>query len=356
MKGVPFNLGVIGKMKLFVFITICAFPHVITENPQSHRTLLPNVLVLDVDGTLSQHPLSCLEFPDELLRGPAENQDIVWKINEVEQVQRGNVHSIRLLESKGGGNYTCHSKDGSLLNYTEVLIRLVDTKRRRILLKTEQDYLKCSAQSYSGEFHCSWTWHSSRAVKVAFVKVHRASDENKTQCSTDASGRQWKCSSAESNFSCSLVDDGQSISCWDERHCPYAEEIQQIYITVHMRTKHYLLESYSKLFFLSEIVKPDKVRIGKVNKTVVQWSYPSSWNRPYSYFPLTFQVTQLKSQCKKCGNPCSDSNPSMTLTNDVTDICQFRVKSKAKAVCVRAKDAFCNSQWSEWSHLKLRRN
>ena len=57
-------------------------------------------------------------------------------------------------------------------------------------------------------------------------------------------------------------------------------------------------------------VKPDKVKIGKVNTTVVQWSYPSSWSRPYSYFPLTFQITQLGSRCRKCNNLCIDSNPS----------------------------------------------
>ncbi|XP_072252162.1 interleukin 12Ba precursor [Leuresthes tenuis] len=340
-------------MKLFVFIIICAFPHVISPNPLGHWTLLPNILVVDVDGTLSHEPLSCLEFPDALLRRPNENQDIFWRKKGVEEAQRGNFYLVRLLESSGGGNYTCHSKDGSLLNHTEVLIRQVETTRRRILVKMGQDYLKCSAQNYNGEFHCSWTWHSSRVGKVAFVKARRSSDENNASCSMDGSDQRWICSAARSNFSCSLDDDGRGISCRDEQHCPFAEENQQIYITVHMRTEHFLLESYSKLFFLSEIVKPDKVRIGKVNTTVVQWSYPSSWSKPYSFFPLTFQITQLGSRCRKCSNLCIDSNPSKTLKNDITDICQFKVKRKAKAVCVRAKDALCNSQWSEWSHLRL---
>ena len=69
----------------------------------------------------------------------------------------------------------------------------------------------------------------------------------------DGSDQRWICSAARSDFSCSLDDDGRGISCRDEQHCPYAEETQQIYITVHMRTEHFLLESYSKLFFLSEI-------------------------------------------------------------------------------------------------------
>ena len=93
---------------------------------------------MDVDGTLSQQPLSCLEFPHELLRRPNENQDIFWRKNGVEEAQRGNSYLVRLLESSGGGNYTCHSKDGSLLNHTEVLIRQVETTRRRILVKMGQ--------------------------------------------------------------------------------------------------------------------------------------------------------------------------------------------------------------------------
>lgn len=44
---------------------------------------------------------------------------------------------------------------------------------------------------------------------------------------------------------------------------------------------------------------------------------------------------------------------SQTSTVPSTNICQFEVKHKVKAVCVRAKDALCNSQWSEWSYLRL---
>lgn len=42
---------------------------------------------------------------------------------------------VQLVESLGGGNYTCHSEDGSLLNYTELLIHQEDQDSRRILVK-----------------------------------------------------------------------------------------------------------------------------------------------------------------------------------------------------------------------------
>ncbi|XP_071313825.1 interleukin 12Ba precursor isoform X2 [Trachinotus anak] len=287
------------------------------------------------------------------MRTENKGQDIFWKKNEVEVAQRGNSYLVQLEESLGGGNYTCHSKDGSLINHTVVLIQEDDTKRRKILVKDDQDdYLKCSAQNYSGEFHCSWTWHRSRVGKVAFIKAWRFSDDKETRCSLDTSVQHWRCSTGQSNFSCSVDESGHGISCLEEQHCPFAEESQRIYITVYVRTEHFLVESYSKHFFLSEIVRPDKVKIGKVNTSMIEWSYPSSWSSPYSYFPLTFQIAQLRGGCRRCDNPCTDSKAPKTLT----DNCQFEVKRKAKAVCVRAKDALCNSQWSEWSHLGLRRN
>ncbi|KAM7389499.1 hypothetical protein PAMP_023475 [Pampus punctatissimus] len=290
-------------MKLFEVSIICVFLQFSYQTPMSHLTLLPNTLVLEVDGSLGQQPLNCLDSLEELMRRDDKGQDILWKKNGVEQTQRGNLYLVQLEESLGGGNYTCHNKDGSLLNHTVVLIKEDETKRRKILVKTDkEDYLKCSAQNYNGEFHCSWTWHSSRVGKVTFIRAQRISDENDTQCSVDTSGQRWTCSSSQSNFSCLVDGSRHRISCMNNQYCPYAEESKQIYITIYVMTEHFLVESYSEHFYLSEIVKPDK-----------------------------------------------------TLTVHSTDFCGFEVKHKAQTVCVRAKDALCDSQWSEWSHFSLRR-
>ncbi|XP_049442060.1 interleukin 12Ba isoform X1 [Epinephelus fuscoguttatus] len=345
------------KMKMFIFGIICALWQVSHQNPMGHWTLMPHILVVEVDGTLGQQPLSCLEFPEDLMGRGDMNEDIFWRRNGVEEEQTGNTYLLQLEESLGGGNYTCHRKDGSLLNYTVVLIQEDETNRRRILVKNgQEDYLECSAQNYNGEFHCSWTWHSSRVGKVAFIKARRVTDDSGTQCSVDASGQDWTCSSGQSNFRCSVDDSGRRILCVDEQHCPYAEETQHIHINVYVTTEHFLVENYSKHFYLSEILKPDKVNISKVNTTVIEWSYPSSWSSPYSYFPLTFQIAQLRRGCKRCDNPCTGLKATKTLTVHLTDICQFEVKHKAKAICVRAKDAFCDSQWSEWSHIRLKKH
>lgn len=180
----------------------------------------------------------------------------------------------------------------------------------------------------------------------------RFSDDIDTECSVDTSGRSWTCSSGQSNFFCTVDDSGNRILCADKQHCPYAEESEPILITVYVKTEHFLVENYSKQFFLSDIgatsvtlwrvyfsahstlvlfyllifppiwslfsthfhlllspltVKPDKVNISKVNTTVIEWTYPSSWSSPFSYFPLTFQIALFKRPCKRCDNPCTDS-------------------------------------------------
>lgn len=58
--------------------------------------------------------------------------------NGVMEKQKGNLYAVHLEESLGGGNYTCHSKSGSLLNYTVVLIKEVRATKRKILLKNDQ--------------------------------------------------------------------------------------------------------------------------------------------------------------------------------------------------------------------------
>ncbi|KAM4621887.1 interleukin 12Ba precursor [Polymixia lowei] len=286
---------------------ICALLHVKGQNPRNHWTLLPNILVVEVNGSLGQQPLTCLESAAEVTRRDGQGRDIVWKKNGVELTTRGNSHLVWLEESLGGGYYTCHGKDGALLNHTVVLIQEDETKERKILEETEKVYLKCSTQNYNGSFHCSWKWHPRRLGKVALVRVHRGHDaDGHTQCSVDTSGRQWTCPSRQGGIICSVDDSGHGLSCLDTQHCPYAEEKQRIYLTVYVRTEHFLVEGYSQIFYLSEIVKPDKVSISKVNTTTIEWSYPSSWNSPYSYFPLTFQIVQVRRGCKKCDDPCAD--------------------------------------------------
>lgn len=86
-----------------------------------------------------------------------------------------------------------------------------------------------------------------------FFVSRRTADNSFPACSADASGRHWSCSSAQSEVACSVDDDDARVSCRVEQHCPYAEEGQPILITVHVSSKHFLVESYSRRFYLSDI-------------------------------------------------------------------------------------------------------
>ncbi|XP_062414841.1 interleukin 12Ba [Pungitius pungitius] len=329
-------------MNSFVFGFLCASLHVTYQNPTRQWSMTPHVLLVGVDGSSGRQSLSCLERP--------RDGEIFWRKNGEEEAQRGNAYVVELKEMWGGGNYTCHGEDGSLLNHTEVLIQ-DHRATRRILVKPEHgDHLHCAAQNHNGEFRCSWTWHSLRVGKVAFIKARRASYDSDAECSVDAGGQRWTCSSGQSDFGCSVDDGGGGISCRDQQHCPYGEEGRKIHLTVYVRTEDFLVESYSKNFYLSRIVKPDKVTARKVNTTLIEWSYPSSWSGPSSYFPLTFQVTQFEGRRERCPDRPADRKASEAST--VHSACQLAVKRKVKAVCIRAKDALRDSPWSDWSPLR----
>uniref|UniRef100_A0AAV2MKL3 Interleukin-12 subunit beta n=1 Tax=Knipowitschia caucasica TaxID=637954 RepID=A0AAV2MKL3_KNICA len=227
--------------------------------------------------------------------GQREDKDsgIIWKKNG-NNLAHGNIHCVALQESSGEGNYSCHDKDGSLLNHTQVLI--LEANKKRIL---QTDSFKCSTPNYNGTFHCSWSWHPIRVGKVALIKVWRPSNSSDLHCTEDSSGH-WSCRTSRSDFSCSVDLSGHGFSCTDHQHCPFAEEAHFIHITLYV-VYDFHIENYSKNFYLSEIVKPDKVHIRKVKDNTVEWIYPSTWDNPYSYFPLTFQLAQLKDKTA-CGD------------------------------------------------------
>lgn len=102
-----------------------------------HPRLCP-VLVVEVDGTEGQLPLSCLSSSLAVASRSYKNEEILWTKDGVKEKQRGNTYMVQLLESFGGGNYTCYSSDGSVLNHTVVLIHEDETKRKKILVRHGQ--------------------------------------------------------------------------------------------------------------------------------------------------------------------------------------------------------------------------
>uniref|UniRef100_A0A3P8ZMN6 Interleukin-12 subunit beta n=1 Tax=Esox lucius TaxID=8010 RepID=A0A3P8ZMN6_ESOLU len=321
---------------------------------QSSWTLQPNVVVVNVDGSLVQHPLSCVgPFSGEAekwrrdddwvwRRDGEENEEILWKMNGVPR-KRGNNFLVNLEERNGGGSFTCHRLDDSLLNQTMVLVNHLDGQKRILEGSTRTGYMKCSTSKHQPRFHCSWNCTPSWVGEVMFVQVD-------VSCSVDATGKHWTCSSAlgDSDIVCSLDSSGQSVSCEDRRYCPYAEETDRISLTVYIRS-NYLLEEYSSRFYLSEIVKPDQVFIKKVNNSAIEWSHPVSWNRPSSYFPLTYQIKVITGKQRKIGCTCDPLSPRCKVYN--TESSQWLVKGSAM-VCIRAQDSLCDSPWGDWKEYR----
>ncbi|CAL8262682.1 unnamed protein product [Lota lota] len=314
-----------------VLLVIFSVPLLVNGiSPKRHWTLLPNVLVLDVDGQQGQYSLPCLESKAEMTSRSILDQNIIWKKNGADTPTRGNTFPVQLEESFGGGNYTCNSEDGTLLNNTLVLLRQEKAK-------TDQGDLKCTAQNYNGSFHCSWKYPKRRVWTVALVKAQR--------------GQSWTCFSGEGNIHCDLDSGGDGITCRET--CPQPEESRLLHVTVYVHTEYYLLETYYLAFYLTEIVKPDKVNIQKVNETMVEWRYPGSWSIPHSYYPLISQVAVGK-DCRECGNPCTDLTSGKIVENRAPGMFQFEIR-KTKYLCVRIRDPFSPPQWSDWSRHRVKR-
>lgn len=158
-------------MELFILSILLIFLNVSHQSPLGQWTMLPHgmfllyniisylsvllilieilfvsnflslVLVVEVDGTLSHLSLSCLASSEDVQRERYERNDIIWMKDGENEAQTGNSYVVELEESLGGGNYSCHSRDGSLLNHTVVLIHEDETKRKKILVKNDQGLL-----------------------------------------------------------------------------------------------------------------------------------------------------------------------------------------------------------------------
>lgn len=104
-------------------------------------------------------------------------------------------------------------------------------------------------------FLCLFIW------KIEFIRpfICSVSDTGETQCSLDPSGNSWVCTSGLSRIICSVDDSGHGILCVDQQHCPYAEEIQPVHVTVFVSSDSFLLENYSTLFLLSEIGQSERM-------------------------------------------------------------------------------------------------
>ncbi|KAL1262041.1 hypothetical protein QQF64_007306 [Cirrhinus molitorella] len=290
------------------------------KTAENYWILKPNVLVVNVDTSedVNMVPLVCGEA--------YEGQHITWTRNNAENLEAQGNRIVVTVEAWKGGNYSCLDSKGSYLNHTLVLAHW--TFRKIIKNTPEKGYIDCSTNNYGGSFKCNWTWGENRNGHVAHIEVTRPH--------------------GGSNISCSLDSEGKSILCLDHDYCPYAEEVERVNLTIYFRSS-FVVESYNAKFYIMNIVRPDKVPISRFNKTSVEVRYPQTWSTPSSYFPLMFQVKEIR--CRKC-KKCDCSKPSSQEIS-FTQIHQLPV-TKGMKMCVRARDELCNSSWSEWNLYKCK--
>ncbi|XP_068457242.1 interleukin-12 subunit beta [Clinocottus analis] len=281
--------------------------------------LMDNVLVLRMTygvATRVNVPLKCGEA--------YENQPVVWKKDgeEIEPALKGNRVNV-FVQEMNGGNYTCHlGPNGDYLNHTMILIQMKPDNRTVILEKQspEQGHIHCSAPNYKGSFHCTWIKTQFRSdASVILVKAERNLDK----------------------ISCELDADGLGIHCQDAS-CPYIEEQHRVVLTIYVHSV-FLLEAYSKSFYLREIVRPERLpNLRFSNRKVFSWSYPDSWEKPCTYFGLEFQVKVVhKGSC--------DSGHHIMANTTLETKFEVNVKPSKFVFCVRAQDAHTKGPFSEWS-------
>ncbi|KAL7844641.1 hypothetical protein SRHO_G00231800 [Serrasalmus rhombeus] len=286
---------------------------------KSLQVIKPNVIALEVDGDpMMQKTVVPLRCGDEL-----EGTEIHWRRNGQHIPATGNNIEVT-IHAMMGGNFTCHSASGDVLNHTLVLVKPVDFEKA-ILTRTDKEFITCVARNFSGPFHCSWKWDSIRNGVVVSFKAFRD-----TQL-----------------INCTLDPDNTGLTC-KEQQCPYAEEVTRINLTLLVRNQ-YRLEEHVKEFFIHEIIKPDKLHIVKTEDDEFEWEAPKTWNTPCTFYPLQYEVKVLthRRDCDHTGNHSESHYTNQT---------QYKVTSKKSyTFCVRAQDFFTNQVWSEWSQHKVTR-
>ncbi|XP_023680372.2 interleukin-12 subunit beta-like isoform X1 [Paramormyrops kingsleyae] len=336
-KGVDIHIYM-NFVWLSVLLLLLQSPKSTSQRSHSYWILKPNVLVVDINLNISAQTLIELKCGDAF-----EGQQILWRNEGRETSQRGNRVQV-VSEEMMGGNYTCHDQAGRLLNYTLVLVRAEGSRQQRKILDgvatpwagsknvaDDRDYIQCTSKNYSGAFHCWWRWSARRRGSVVSVSAVR--------------------SSSVSDILCSLDSDQSGVTCLDRLHCPYAEEANYITLTVYVRY-WYRVEKYFRQFYITEIVKPDKIAVEKTNESTVNWTYPMTWSLPRSYFPLTFQV-KVVPQKKHCNYEAGPGEVQVNLTEEQG----FPVNYRRKKItfCVRAQDTFTKSSWSDWSKTEIKK-
>ncbi|TTC00279.1 Interleukin-12 subunit beta [Bagarius yarrelli] len=277
------------------------------------------VVALEISGNPMEQKTSVeLSCGDQF-----DDAEIRWRKNERSIAAKGNVIKVS-IEAMLGGNFTCHSESGELLNHTLVLVSPLDFEKAILLQDHNKEFITCLARNYSGPFHCSWRWDPVRNGVVVFFQALQNS----------------------SVINCALDEENAGVTC-ENLQCPYSEEVTRINLTLLVRNQ-YRLEEHQRTFYIHDIIKPEKVDIISAENNEFHWEVPKSWNRPCSFFPLRYEV-KVMSHRRDCDDTSHDhdgKHPDSFFLNET----RYKVSNRRSfTFCVRAQDTFTNHIWSDWS-------
>ncbi|XP_078406664.1 interleukin-12 subunit beta-like isoform X2 [Cetorhinus maximus] len=299
--------------------------------------------------------LNCEASPDQLRTG------IHWRLDGVplSKNAHSNTLDLEVTDRPDAGNYSCHANStAALLKHYYILID-VERQADKILEETNGKCITCQAERFGKTFTCFWKEREKAKFSASF---HRDG---------------WNGDSKGCVLTpCKTSDCTVQATCTDQTFSPYAEELRQITFTVETATsKRY--KKYTEHFYIRDILKPaapkEPTIIVRSHKLQVNWQYPDSWNSPHSYFPLQAQVS-VELTCRKnkhkrhiwnkdaavepliqcCDVPeiqhrpkryqkisCYTENPSVVFSFTK------KLSHKIGRICVRVRELFFNSTWSE---------
>ncbi|XP_069486448.1 interleukin-12 subunit beta-like [Ambystoma mexicanum] len=251
---------------------------------------------------------------DVSLECRTDREDIIWKKGGLGIAERSpRILSFTRVDQPDAGNYTCWSGD-----------QIVSSV---YLFISEQDGpsgISCNAASYlDTRLKCTWTHSLMRAPHKIRAKAERGHSDV----------TPW--------VDVHMANDGTvAFQLELSDSCLYGEEDEPITVRLEaINDQTYTSEN--RTLALRDIIKPscpENVNVLKLPEGAVQvnWNYPSSWVTPHSYFPLLFHVEQHFHNKSRIIIPVEGGN-GITLTK------------KVKAVRLKCRDLFYNSEWSDWT-------
>ncbi|XP_072001578.1 interleukin-12 subunit beta isoform X2 [Engystomops pustulosus] len=257
----------------------------------------------------------------------ADSRNIHWS----KRGHKGKHLTVIVNEPKDAKNYTCSLGNVGIVDYTNILLHVVDQPLYLGILGVEYP-VNCTMKNYSGHFTCSWNGTLDPNPEYFFHAFSVTSNST------------MFCEGIEKHFTDGNEFPYYTVTCYDDQICHYSED-PIIYVELHIIAKN-IYEKHNMSFTLRNIIKPDppqNLHILKENRDLsLRWDYPKSWCNAHLFYPLIFNVrVERQSRNQEEIYPIMEKRH---LSVDYSDVKKF---------CVQARDMYhVNSYWSNWSCSK----